>query len=106
MSAAEGIHFMPDTIESLLAYCREDGRVCPMPILWDELWKMLAERTRTADGRQPPLPMILSGWSAPASMKIAQVEKQIRWAAEHGALEAVAQFLLALPESAWHHVGD
>jgi hypothetical protein len=30
----------------------------------------------------------------------------LRWAAEHGALGAVAEFLHSFPEGEWHHRGD
>ena len=32
---------MTETVESLIAYCSQDGRVCPQPVFWNELWEML-----------------------------------------------------------------
>ena len=37
-----------DPIGSLIEFCRQDGRVCPMPTPWDHLWNMLPERRRCA----------------------------------------------------------
>ena len=37
---------MSDTVERLIAYCRENNRVCPLPPLWNQLWEMLPNRTR------------------------------------------------------------
>ena len=47
---------MSDELESLLTYCRERSRVCPMPDRWNELWEILPGREHTA------LPLILGGW--------------------------------------------
>jgi hypothetical protein len=51
-----------DSVETLIAYCRQDGRVCPQPIRWNELWEMLPNRTRIGSGWMPPLPLILAAW--------------------------------------------
>jgi hypothetical protein len=37
---------MSETVESLVAYCRENDRVCPLPPLWNELWEMLPNRSQ------------------------------------------------------------
>ncbi len=31
-----------EAMESLIAYCRENDRVCPLPPLWSRLWKNVA----------------------------------------------------------------
>ena len=53
---------MTDTVESLVAYCRENGRVCPQPTLWNELWEMLPDRRRVGSGWEPPVLLILTAW--------------------------------------------
>jgi hypothetical protein len=35
-----------------------------------------------------------------------RLERHLRWAADHGALDAVDRLLRALPESEWHHLRD
>lgn len=42
----------------------------------------------------------------PAISKMLRLREHIHWAADHGCLTEVYDFLRALPESDWHHVGD
>jgi hypothetical protein len=53
---------MSDTVENLVAYCRVNDRVCPLPPLWNDLWEMLPNRARVGAGWQPPPPLILAAW--------------------------------------------
>ena len=83
-----------ETVESLIAYCRENNRVCPLPVPWDELWKALPDRKQLGAGWQPALPLILAAWhETPALMKMLRLAEHIKWADEHGALEPVGSFL-------------
>ena len=50
---------MAETSHSLIAFCRTNNRVCPMPRNWNALFEMLPNRKRTALGWEPPLPLIL-----------------------------------------------
>lgn len=53
---------MSESTEGLMAYCRANARVCPMPQRWSALWELLPNRTRVGAGWQPPLPLILGAW--------------------------------------------
>lgn len=86
---------MPD-LDATLAYVTAERRVCPMPGPWDELWRLL--------GRRSPPPLILAAWDTPWFFKLARLQAQIRYAAEHGMLERVDRFLRALPPEAWKRV--
>ena len=98
---------MSDTTESLIAYCRENSRVCPMPQRWNALWELLPNRKRVGGGWEPALPLILAAWDhTPTMLKTLRLVEHIEWAAEHGALESVATFLRGLREEEWFHVGD
>jgi hypothetical protein len=98
---------MSDTVESLVAYCREDNRVCPLPTQWNRLWEMLPDRKRIGAGWEPPLPLILAAWhDTPAMSKMPRLTEHIEWAAQHGALDSVARFLHELREEDWFHIGD
>jgi hypothetical protein len=98
---------MSDTVESLVAYCRENNRVCPLPNLWKRLWEMLPNRVQVEAGWQPPLPLILAAWhDTPAMPKMLRLAEHIEWAAEHGALESVGKFLRELREEDWLHIGE
>lgn len=90
------------TLESLLKYVRENGRVCPMPRRWNELWKMLPDRRRVGDGWEPPLPLILGAWwDAPAHLKILRLEEHIRYANAHGVFPIVDRYLRQLSDDDW-----
>jgi hypothetical protein len=98
---------MSDTVESLVAYCGENDRVCPLPPLWKELWEMLPNRARVGAGWQPPPPLILAAWhDTPAMLKILRLTEHIEWAAKHGALESIGNFLRKMLEEDWFHIGD
>src|SRR5581483_4653767 len=96
---------MSDTVESLVAYCRENDRVCPLPQLWNQLWEMLPGRSRICAGWQPPAPLILAAWhDTPAMLKMRRLAEHIQWAAQHGSLKDVGKFLRGLREEDWYHI--
>jgi hypothetical protein len=98
---------MTETADSLIAYCRENRRVCPRPSKWNELWVMLPERRRRGGGWEPPAPLILAAWDYSSNLeKMLRVGEHIEWAASHGCLPAVAAFLKQLEEQDWHHLTD
>jgi hypothetical protein len=92
-------------VEALLDYVRENGRVCPVPHRWNELWKMLPSRRRVRDGWEPPLPLILAAWrSTPVLMKMMRLEQHIRYAEAQGVLADMDRYLRGLPEEDWAHL--
>lgn len=94
-------------LDALLQYAGEKDRVCPVPLRWDELWKMLPDRRRERSDWEPPLPLILGAWWHTSNLdKIVRLRVHIEWANEHGVLEQVDSFLRGLPESDWHHLKD
>ena len=95
-----------DSAKSLITYCRENSRVCPLPPLWDALWKSLPDRKRVGRDWQPPPPVDFPGMPTPGILKMISLAEHIQWAAEHGALERVAAFLRGLREDEWIHLGD
>ena len=97
---------MSESTETLIAYCRENSRVCPMPPRWAALWQSLPDRKRVNGGWEPPLPLILAAWDESAMAKMNRLAEHIEWAAEHGALELVSAFLRGLREDEWSHLGD
>ena len=98
---------MDETSQSLIAYCRENDRVCPMPMLWNDLYEMLPYKRRVGNGWEPPLPLILAAWwDTPALPKMLRLAEHIEWAEKHGCLNQVASYLRNLREEDWFHVGD
>ena len=100
-------HTMNDTAESLIAYCRENGRVCPLPMRWNELWQMLPDHRRAGGGWEPAAPLILAAWHEASNVaKMLRLAGHIGWADQHGNLSEVAEFLRNLGETDWHHLGE
>ena len=98
---------MPDPVKSLVVYCRENKRVCPLPKHWTQLWEMLPNRQQVGAGWKPAVPLILAAWhDTPALLKMIRLADHIEWAATHDALAAVAGFLRGVREEDWHHIGD
>lgn len=96
-----------ERLESILALIAKDGRVCPRPQQWDKLWKLLPDRSKDNGVWQPAPPLILSAWRATSDeQKATRLREHIRWAADRGALDAVAEFLINLAEDEWHHSGN
>lgn len=97
----------PETPETLVAYCRECDRVCPVPTRWNELWQMLPDKVQVGSGWNPPLPLILGAWHYASNLeKMLRLADHIAWAQEHGVLGKISDFLRALPEGEWHHLKD
>ncbi len=98
---------MNETVQSLVAYCREKERVCPQPLSWNALWELLPARRQMGAGWTPPLPLILGAWHFTSDLeKMSRLAEDIKWSEQHGNLSEIAEFLRSLPEENWHHVGD
>jgi hypothetical protein len=98
---------MSNPLDALLDFCRANGRVCPAPMRWNELYGSLPGTRREGLGWEPPLPLILAAWhEASNSQKQERFESHLRWAEDHGALEPIAKFLHSLDEADWHHFHD
>ena len=95
------------TVEETLALCQAEGRVCPQPQRWNQLYELLPNRGRVADGWEPALPLILAAWwDTSDRSKISRLREHIEWAEQHGALDTAHNFLASLSEVEWHHVGE
>lgn len=98
---------MSETVASLIAYCRENGRVCPLPMHWNRLWEMLPGRVQIGAGWHPPMPLILAAWDdTPAMLKMLRLTDHIEWAGQHGSLDIVGKYLRSLREEDWFHAHD
>ncbi len=97
----------PASEEDVLAIATKDGRVCPLPQAWSRLYDLLPGKRRVGGGWEPALPLILAAWQdSTAKAKCIRFREHIEWAASHGALDPVHQFLATLPEDQWLHLDD
>jgi hypothetical protein len=94
-----------ESIDSLMDFCQQNNRVCPMPNKWNQLYDMLPGRRREGLGFKPASPLILAAWyEATDLMKRDRLFEHLRWASDHRALDAVGRFLRSLAENDWHHL--
>jgi hypothetical protein len=93
-----------ERLEALLAFVKGEDRICPMPIEWNEFWKLLPDANSSHTAFLATAPFVLSGWwSTTNEQKAERLRVQIQWAADRGAIEAADRFLRSLPLKAWHH---
>ena len=95
---------MSEAVDRLIAYCRENNRVCPLPKAWQQLWEMMPEKKQTIGAWEPAVPLIGAASEAPVMLKMARLAEHIQWAAKHSALPEVAAFLRGLREDEWQHL--
>ena len=90
-------------LKDLERYCTSNGRVCPLPESWYQLWKLLPRPEKKGDGAlAPPEPLILSSWGATSDTeKRERLRDQLLWAVFSGRLGEVDAFLRNLPTDAW-----
>jgi hypothetical protein len=78
-------------------------RVCPRPQKWSELFRLLPHTCPTS----PAVPLILGGWWHSTPMQKRQrLREHVEWAATHGALDVVSNFINSLQESDWVHLNE
>ena len=95
---------MNEKLNALLEYVKADGRVCPMPTHWNHLWDMLPDKTHIGRAWRPLMPLSLTvWWETPLQTKAVRLEKHIRYAAEHDALDQVDSYLRGLKPVEWFY---
>jgi hypothetical protein len=98
---------MTEQLKALLTFCKSNGRVCPQPVRWNELWEILPDKERNGLGWNPSLPLTLAAWwEASPTEKRNQLQKHLIYAEEKGILDKVAAFLCGPPEDQWFHEND
>lgn len=97
-------------LQALLGHCTANDRVCPLPVEWNRIWKLIPED----DGREPKLllirpgpPLILAAWwYTTDEQKQGRLDLQLRWAFEMDVLDRVDHAIRQLQEDDWHHGGE
>ena len=96
-----------DQLTLLLKYVQAEGRICPQPQRWNELWEMLPDKERVGLGWRPSLPLILGAWGHTSGFeKMLRLREHIEYAASKGVLGSVEHFLRSLPSDQWHTAGN
>ncbi len=94
---------MKNQLEELLHFVQSEGRICPEPGKWHELWEMLPDKKRVGNRWQPPLPLILAVWDNTSGIeKMLRLRQHIEYASEKGILNVVDQYLCSLSNDDWH----
>ena len=94
-----------DPLQELLEFVRAEGRICPQPGKWNDLWEMLPDKQRNGSGWLPPLPLILAAWDHTTGLeKMLRLRQHIEYAAEKGVLDLVDHFLRELPNDEWYNI--
>jgi len=89
-------------VDDLLAYLDEKGFVCPLPIFWAKLFKMLPPERKAGRLVDADNPLILGVWhDSSEESKRRRLEDHIRWAAKHGVFHRVNRYLRELPDKHW-----
>lgn len=91
-------------LEDILAEADKNGRVCPLPMKWNELWEKLPNRMRRGSSWEPAPPLILAAWwdSSVLSKKL-RFQEHLRWAEKQEVLDKIYEFLKHLEEDQWYH---
>lgn len=91
------------TIDDVMVEVRRFNRICPV----EPHWSGLCEVLRQAVGLEPPAAIFgPAARSTPKLTKRIRVRDQVEWAAQNGALQVMADFVRALPEDQWVHMGQ
>jgi hypothetical protein len=99
--------YKESVVEVLLAYCRQNGRVCPIPLEWKALYEMLPNKSCIGAEWEPPPPLILGAWyDASDEAKMQRLADHIIWAEQHGSFGMVESHLHNLREENWYHLCD
>lgn len=85
--------------EELIKYCKEENRICPMPLEWAKIGKIIKIKSG-----HPCTPLILNGWVFSSDEeKQKRLVKQIEYASKDEQIyEELKNFILKLSDSEWH----
>jgi hypothetical protein len=94
---------MSDKLDAFRGGAANSKGVCPQPQAWQALWEMLPEKTRRGAGWEPPVPLILAGWSYSSDAeKSERFQLHLDWASSHGQADKIFGFLNSLTSEDWY----
>jgi hypothetical protein len=90
------------SVQVVMAEARRHNRVCPIATEWQRLHALLAS---VAADAPPPMTGAELRRSPPLVRRI-RMRDQVEWAAQHGLLRELFDFIESLPEDHWLHMGE
>jgi len=99
----------PDnSLQNFMTILEHNSRVCPQPMVWNELWSLLRDKKQNQNGSwSPPLPLILSAWWETSDLeKSLRFHLHLNWAEKNNQVDEVLDYLTKLNEYQWHHFND
>jgi hypothetical protein len=94
-------------LEKLVEESRRNNRVCPKAAKWAELDGALRNAAPSGSAAFLAPPLAEREWKTTTALaKRLMFRGVIDWAGKNGLVEPALQFVRALPEDQWHHMGD
>jgi hypothetical protein len=94
---------MTERMSAFIARYEQQEWVCPNPVHWDALWKLLSQHRGHGDRSMPPAPLILDGWVfSDDGQKRARFLEHLAWADEHAETDSVFNLIESLSPADWH----
>ena len=104
VAQAPGRFVAQPTADLVFALAQVNGRVCPLPPVWEKLYQRLPVEQRGLQVVRAPFPIERRRWDATTDEdKALRLKEQLAWAEERGGLYAVQRFLHEMDEAEWHH---
>lgn len=94
-------------LDKLIEECKRNNRVCPKPVQWQAFDAMLRSKAPAGALAKLAAPLSPIDWRNTTSLAKRLIFRSvIDWAADNALTEDALQFVRALPEDQWHHMGD
>ena len=104
IAQAPGRFVAQPTAELVFALAQVNGRVCPLPPVWEKLYLRLPIEQRGVQVIRAPFPIERRRWGFVSDdEKARRLREQLAWAEVRGGLYAVQRFLHDMDEHEWHH---
>ena len=86
-------------LEDIEAFCRSEGRFCPMPVYWMRLYDIVVRGDKKTS---LSVPLILAAWGETTNLdKMVRLVEHLHFAEQHGTLDEADAYLRELPLSRW-----
>lgn len=82
---------------------RPEDFICPVPMVWNEIYGNLCRIAEQRGLPKPPVPLILAAWwDTPAMLKALRWQETLEWAGEHDLRGQIPE----LTDEQKHYIGD